>query len=616
MAYVRNPVVYVPDLTNGRPIVDGKVYLLTSGTIPPMHDSTIDPADLLTVTYVNEAGNTVEQPQPLYTSKGGCLYGNFPDAARQFMIAPQAYVFAAYNRIGELQYSAETSASDYVETDALAAVGSTVLVGGVEAQYLAGSYVNAAMYLGSTASDSLAVAAAIAAAGEKAVLIPDIGRRWNLVNVQLNDNQTVFGFGTEIELTTNAGALFHAKGTTITGLNFYGSGKDSGSTSQTAVSILSSLTVGAEKTRTKTLNCNFYDLGGSAWLVRNSVNNHEGNILSNYNIKSCNIGVNLDVRGEYANYGGGNISICNIGLRIQGGNSIATGCVVSDCAVAVDLVNGSNDSHGAIVGALINHNTVTIRAGALASKAFLFQGCMLYYGKIELTSTEGLRLESCDLFQMPIYEDGAVNCRFRNNKWLDDPVNYPNHNGNASEVFYENNEFPSTTSILQQWGIDGGYLRARRTSSITNILAGTDRDVVFNNRESNAITGNLSYTKQLFLDTATGYLNTNTKFIKRQFNNNVTSIVNIGIADTLSLPAKDQVDVVLYDTVEGMIKGVFTAGPEYTITGFKLRNYYFNGVVPKGIYVVRILNRSSQTLTSFSDQPVTPNIRSYITADM
>lgn len=133
MAYVRNPVVYVPDLTNGRPIVDGKVYLLTSGTIPPMHDSTIDPLDLLTVTFVNEAGNTVEQPQPLYTSKGGCLYGNFPDAARQFMIAPQAYVFAAYNRIGELQYSAETSASDYVETDALAAVGSTVLIGGEEA---------------------------------------------------------------------------------------------------------------------------------------------------------------------------------------------------------------------------------------------------------------------------------------------------------------------------------------------------------------------------------------------------------------------------------------------------------------------------------------------------
>lgn len=136
MAYVRNPVVYVPDLTNGRPIVDGKVYLLTSGTIPPMHDSTIDPLDLLTVTFVNEAGSTVEQPQPLYTSKGGCLYGNFPDAARQFMIAPQAYVFAAYNRIGELQYSAETSVSDYVETDALAAADSTVLVGGVDAGQL------------------------------------------------------------------------------------------------------------------------------------------------------------------------------------------------------------------------------------------------------------------------------------------------------------------------------------------------------------------------------------------------------------------------------------------------------------------------------------------------
>lgn len=500
--------------------------------------------------------------------------------------------------------------------DDLSAVDSDVLIAGVSAGLLSGSFVNAATYLVAPATDSGAVAAAIAAAGKKAVFIPDIGRRWNLVNIQLNDDQTVFGYGTEIELTANSGAFFHGKRSAIQGFNFFGSGKASGSTSQTAVSILSSLTVGAEKTRTKTLNCNFYDLGGSAWLVRNAVSNHEGNILSHYHIKDCNIGVNLDTRGEYANWGNGNISLCNVAVRIQGGNSLAVGAVISDNAVAVDLVNGANDSHGCIVGALINHNTVTIRAGILASKSFLFQGCMLYYGKIELTGTDGLRVENCDLFQMPIYEDGAVNCRFRNNKWLDDPVNYPNHNGNASEVFYENNEFPSTTSILQQWGIDGGYLRARRTSSITNILAGTDRDVVFNNRESNAITGNLTYTKQIFLDTATGYLDTKTKFIKRQFSNNVTSIINIGIADTLPLPSKAEVDVVLYDTVEGMIKGVFTAGPEYTITGFKLRNYHFNGVVPKGIYVVRILNRSSQTLTSFSDQPVTPNIRSYIAADM
>lgn len=130
MAFVRNPVVYVPDLTNGRPIVDGKVYILTAGTVPPMHDSAIDPLDLVTVSYYNEANNLVTQPQPLYTSKGGCLYGNYPDAARQFIISPQAYVFAAYNSIGQLEYSAETTASDYVETNSLAAANSTVSIAG------------------------------------------------------------------------------------------------------------------------------------------------------------------------------------------------------------------------------------------------------------------------------------------------------------------------------------------------------------------------------------------------------------------------------------------------------------------------------------------------------
>jgi len=137
MAFLRNPVVYVPDLANGRPIVDGKVYALAAGTVPPMHDSAIDPADLLTVTYKNEAENIVEQPQPLYTSKGGCLFGNYPDAAVQYMITPQEYVYAVYNRIGQLEYAGSTSASDYVETVALAAVDSTVLIGGVEAWEIA-----------------------------------------------------------------------------------------------------------------------------------------------------------------------------------------------------------------------------------------------------------------------------------------------------------------------------------------------------------------------------------------------------------------------------------------------------------------------------------------------
>jgi len=133
MAFLRNPVVYVPDLANGRPIVDGKVYALVAGTVPPMHDSAIDPADLLTVTYKNEAGNIVEQPQPLYTSKGGCLFGSYPDAAVQYMITPQEYVYAVYNRIGQLEYSGSTNASDYVETVALAAVDSTVEIAGMEA---------------------------------------------------------------------------------------------------------------------------------------------------------------------------------------------------------------------------------------------------------------------------------------------------------------------------------------------------------------------------------------------------------------------------------------------------------------------------------------------------
>lgn len=134
MPFIRNPIVYVPDLTNGRPIVDGRVYILKAGTIAPMHDSLIDNADKVVITYQNEAGNYIEQPQPLYTSKGGCLYGDYPESARQFISAENAFVFAVYNRIGQLEYSSETFASDYVESAELAASNSTQLVGGVEAK--------------------------------------------------------------------------------------------------------------------------------------------------------------------------------------------------------------------------------------------------------------------------------------------------------------------------------------------------------------------------------------------------------------------------------------------------------------------------------------------------
>ena len=167
MAFLRNPVVYVPDLTNGRPIVDGKVYVLVAGTIPPMHDSAIDAGTLVTVSYENEAGNIVTAPQPLYTSKGGCLYGNYPDSARQYMISPQEYVFAVYNRLGQYEYSGETFADDYVYSDELAASNSTVPVGGVDAGALGkGVQVTAQQYgaVGNGATNDTAAFTALEAA--------------------------------------------------------------------------------------------------------------------------------------------------------------------------------------------------------------------------------------------------------------------------------------------------------------------------------------------------------------------------------------------------------------------------------------------------------------------
>lgn len=262
MAFLRNPVVYVPDLLNGRPIVDGKVYVLVAGTVPPTHDSAINAGTLVTVSYENEAGNIVTAPQPLYTSKGGCLYGNYPDSARQYMISPQEYVFAVYNRLGEYEYSGETFADDYVESVALADTNSTVQIAAIKAldigrKYnefvLVEDYASLVTAGDWTAAWNAALATGKNVAGTRGVEYKVTGKLFTA------NNQYIDLRGSAIRQYTDQTPIFDAQnkvGVTVTG------GKLIGKAEATYVNSSSSLAIGVLGTGATNLKVYDMEFGG------------------------------------------------------------------------------------------------------------------------------------------------------------------------------------------------------------------------------------------------------------------------------------------------------------------------------------------------------------------
>ena len=117
MALIRPAVNYIPDLNFGRPLSDAQVYLLTSTATVPQNAADINPTDLLTVTYLNDADNTVEAPQPLRTTKGGCLFTGCKQVIKQFSVNALVYIYAVYDKNGNLEYQGKTTGSDFVDVN-------------------------------------------------------------------------------------------------------------------------------------------------------------------------------------------------------------------------------------------------------------------------------------------------------------------------------------------------------------------------------------------------------------------------------------------------------------------------------------------------------------------
>lgn len=349
-------------------------------------------------------------------------------------------------------------------------------------------------------NDTIAVQNAIndAVSKKSAVYFP--GGTYLINQVTLPENIKLFGGGrlkTNIKPSGNNMAFLGNSGVQLENIAFVGNGKATGYTLQHGISF-------TRKYRWVINNCFFSNLGGKAINFEdNHVHEYATGQISDTYIKGCNFGIYADENGEYVTIVNTHINGCNTGIHILGGNNIFTGGTITENDIGVYIGGGSNSGHGIIGNTQINHNIINVKAEE-TSNGFLFDGCNLMVGDIQLKSCTSILFNKCMLLTTTIYEEGCVNCRFKDcHDLLTSVTIVPNHNGLASQVFYENMSFDNGTSSNTKFGnLKGGYFRGNLTNDVS-IPAGQTLTMPFTKIE-NRLSRNADYSKHEFYDPVDG----------------------------------------------------------------------------------------------------------------
>lgn len=184
----------------------------------------------------------------------------------------------------------------------------------------------------------------------------------------------------------------------------------------------------------------------------------KGAVVSNCEFYDAAYGVYLSDRAEYltfvnctANHNARtNDGGAGVGVWVGSGNITWTGGNITENVYGVWLEPGTNDSHGAFIGAQINHNTKNIHARSVAN-THRFIGCNIYGsgGDIELVGSQGIEFRDCTIDVAALTFDGSLGTLFTNCKTLDDysTVVTDNANSHASQTTFREC-FDHTGNIL------------------------------------------------------------------------------------------------------------------------------------------------------------------------
>ena len=146
--------------------------------------------------------------------------------------------------------------------------------------------------------------------------------------------------------------------------------------------------------------CGFSRCGIYSKTMSSYGNNSDGAFYKQLQINNCRFynnyyGTYYDYRCEYTQTINCVFGENHIGSFNAGGNNLYTGCIWNVNYIGFYLENkGSNPAHGGCNGCTFNHNTSHAIYVEDCVNGWLFNGCQVFYGKIELINSKGVIFDS------------------------------------------------------------------------------------------------------------------------------------------------------------------------------------------------------------------------------
>ena len=155
--------------------------------------------------------------------------------------------------------------------------------------------------------------------------------------------------------------------------------------------------------------CFFENFNGSGFYAENTGGSMDNAvIMSDCRFYNCKVGINLNYYTEYSKFANCIVYSSNVACINNGGNNVFTACTFHGVKGFV-IDNSDNDkrncAHGSVIGCTFNHIDNANRASTLGggnaieikgiTNAFVFSGCQLWYGAIDISNSRGVSFSNC-----------------------------------------------------------------------------------------------------------------------------------------------------------------------------------------------------------------------------
>ena len=363
--------------------------------------------------------------------------------------------------------------------------------------------------VGDGSTDDTAAFTACNATGKAIVL--QSGKTYKLNGFVLDNSKVMVGMGdTTIKVVGNTTAVtVGVDGYRISGIKFIGDGKASGYTSQIAIDNYKPLaTYGSMQGIVS--DCVFTDIGGKSVFYTYTApsGNQSGNLVSRCVFESCYMGAASGTRGEAVTVSDCTMHSCTYGAQTAAGNCVYKACKFVNCTDGLNVIGGTNDSHGMAIGCSFLHCTYPIDINGITN-GFIFDGCSVYQGTVNLVNTVGVQFSNGLLDADAFSFDGSLGTIIKNNVM---PYGYANTvsnnvNSHQSRTLWIDNHDMTGKARPQglSYTISGGYARSDYVGgSAQNIASGATDVLKPGVLTYNYTSGNTAYTADTFYDTSTG----------------------------------------------------------------------------------------------------------------